>query len=60
MMPVIRRYVPGEALDYPAIVCNAKTKENQEPKLQSQVVLIRDGREFYRGDRESLPVRSTD
>jgi VWFA-related protein len=57
--PVVRRYMPGENFDYRAIAYNAKTKDNLVPRLESQVVLIKDGREFYRGNRESIAFGST-
>jgi VWFA-related protein len=60
MSSEIRRNMPGESFDYFVIAYNAKTKDSPEPKLESQIVLLKDGREIHRGDREPIAFRSTD
>jgi VWFA-related protein len=58
MSPAIRSYLPGERFDFMTILYNAKTKENQPPQLESQITVLKNGNEFYRGESESIDLRA--
>ena len=58
MSPAIRSYLPGERFDFMTIIYNAKTKDNQPPQLESQIKVLKNGNEYYRGESESIDLRA--
>jgi len=52
--PALRSYLPGEGFDYAAMVYKAKSKKKPEAKLQSQLTLFKDGKEYFKGKTEEV------
>jgi VWFA-related protein len=52
----LRRYLPGESIDYMAIVYNAKIHEDLKPELESQVVLFQNGIEIFKSQPEAVDI----
>lgn len=54
--PALRSFLPGESLEYMAVVYNAKHRKNEAPDLESQLVLHKDGLEFFRSEAQKLAL----
>jgi hypothetical protein len=59
LSPAGRSYLPGETFDYLAIIYNPQKSANQPPQLETQVMLMKDGKEYLCGEAESVDIRST-
>lgn len=57
--PANKSYRPGDSFEYMAVVYNAKTKKNNPPDLQCQVVLYRDGVEIQKSGEEAVDSGGT-
>jgi hypothetical protein len=54
--PALRSYLPGEGFDYIAMVYNANAGKGQEPMLESQVTIFKDGKKYFEGNREAVDL----
>ncbi len=54
--PALRSYLPGEGFDYIAMVYNANASKGQEPGLESQVSIFKDGKKIFVGKREDVDL----
>jgi len=52
--PAIRRYQPGESVEYLALIYNAENSNQFPPELETQTVLYRDGNEIFRSEPEAV------
>lgn len=52
--PALRRYLPGESIEYMSVLYNAKTKRDQRPRLELAYTIFKDGKEFIKGDAEEI------
>jgi hypothetical protein len=52
--PALRSYLPGENVEFAAMIYNAKSGKEQKPELESQFMLYNDGNELFRS--KSKPV----
>lgn len=57
--PALRSYLPGESLEYMAVIYNAKSTKGLPPDLESQYVLYRNGAEIFKGEPESVDLAGT-
>jgi VWFA-related protein len=66
--PALRNYLPGETIEYAAVVYNANAGKNPTPDLESQYLLFTDGKEVYKSkpvtvdttvasDLAAIPIR---
>jgi VWFA-related protein len=53
--PALRNYLPGESLEYMALVYNAN-RQGKNPDLESQIFLYRDGREIVKGEPQVVDL----
>jgi VWFA-related protein len=51
-----RSFLPGESLDYMAVIYNANNKEGLRPDLESQFVLFQNGNEIFRSKPEAVSL----
>jgi VWFA-related protein len=56
--PAIRSYLPGESIEYAAVVYNAETGKEQKPSLESQYLLFRNGKELLKSGLEAIDLSS--
>ena len=52
--PARKDFLPGENFEYMTVIYNAKTKKENPPELESQVVLYRDGVEIDKSEPEAI------
>jgi hypothetical protein len=57
--PALRSFLPGEGFGYVVMVYNAKSKKIKEPRLESQIVLYKDGEEYLRTEMEDVDTPET-
>jgi VWFA-related protein len=57
--PALRSYLPGEGFDYVLFAYHGKTKNSAAPELESQIVLFKDGQEYFRGPMENVELQGT-
>ena len=50
--------MPGDNLEYAAVIYNAAFDKQQMPDLESNFVLFKDGREVYRSKPEPVDLRN--
>jgi VWFA-related protein len=55
--PALRSYLPGEGFDYVLFAYHGKPKNSAAPELESQIVLFKDGREYFRGLVEDVELQ---
>lgn len=53
--PALRTYLPGDNLEYMALVYNANLKD-KKPDLESQYTLYKDGEEYKKGDPQIVDL----
>jgi hypothetical protein len=58
--PALRIYWPGDMLYYIAWIYAPKSSPTNSPGFESQVTLLKDGKEFYKGAVEDVDVKGTD
>jgi hypothetical protein len=56
--PARKDFLPGENFEYMTVIYNAKTKKENPPDLESQIVLYRDGIEIQKGEPEAIDLSS--
>jgi VWFA-related protein len=56
--PARKDFLPGDSFEYMTVIYNAKTKKENPPELESQVVLYRDGVEIHKGEPEAIDLSS--
>jgi VWFA-related protein len=56
--PAIRRYRPGESIEYLSVVYNAKQDKDAPPDLEPSFVLYKDGKEIMKGQPQTVDLKS--
>jgi VWFA-related protein len=54
--PARKDFLPGENFEYMTVIYNAKTKKENPPELESQIVLYRDGVEIHKSEPEAIDL----
>jgi VWFA-related protein len=54
--PARKDFLPGENFEYMTVIYNAKTKKENPPELESQIVLYRDGIEIHKSEPEAIDL----
>jgi hypothetical protein len=52
----VQIYAPGDVIDYAAIIYCTCSDGSKKPDLESQYVLYRDGKEFFRSNAEAVDL----
>lgn len=58
--PALRSYLPGESFDYMVVIYNARTKQEQPPKLEITYKIFKDGKEYLNGEPEDIAPGNID
>ncbi len=58
--PAFMSCLPGDQFQYMAVIYNAKSKKNEAPDLESQLVLYRDGSELFKSQPQPLNIDDSD
>jgi hypothetical protein len=56
--PARKDFRPGDRFEYIAVIYNAKTKKENPPDLESQIILFKDGAELLRTEAETVDLNS--
>jgi len=54
--PAQKDFLPGESFEYMTVIYNAKTKKENPPDLEAQVILYRNGVELFKSEAEAVDL----